>query len=251
MGTELFEQQSAKVRDAFGSGLGADSSVFAEDRLTVVERPDVNWGYVVNGVSFARGSLLAVAPELVEFTREKAPPLHRTAVSDQYFRVLREEAVRLGLGDSLQAFAGAIGWALARVPAVPVLQPGLRFEPVTREWLNDEIPKARFENGAGPADGGGGRSFRNSYGVSILDAGGEVVALAGVFDTYGMHEIGVDVIPGHQGEGLGAAVVAAAIHAILERGGVPFYGCAAGNIRSQHTALATGFMPVCSDGAIS
>lgn len=251
MATRLFEEQAAKVRDAFGAGLGGRPDLFAGDRLTVVERPEPNWGYVVNGVSFARGSLLAVAPALLDFARANAPAQHRSAVGPEYFTTLRNEAVRVGMGDSLKAFSGAIGWALSSIPGRPVLAPGLRFDDVDREWLNAEIPRDRFENGAGRADGGDGRSFRNKYGVSIVDDSGEPVALAGVFDTYGLSEIGVDVAPFHQGQGLGVAVVAAAIHAILDRGETPFYGCASTNIRSQHTALATGFMPVCSDGAIA
>jgi GNAT superfamily N-acetyltransferase len=251
MATELFEQQAAKAREAFGTGLGADAGVFVDDRLSIVERPELNWGYVVNGASFARGTLVAVAPALLEFARANAPAQHRDALGAQYLRNLRHEARRAGLGEALQAFAGSICWSLSHVPARPVLPPGFRFEAVDREWLNAEIPAGRFENGAGPADGGGGRSFRNSYGVSILDERGEIAALAGVFDTYGLSEIGVDVVPSYQGRGLGVAVVAAAVYAILDRGETPFYGCAPTNIRSQHTALASGFMPVCSDGTIS
>ena len=251
MATELFEKQSAKVRDAYGVGLGADAGVFSGDRLTIAERPEPNWGYAVNGVTFAKGSLIAVAPQLLEFAGANAPARHREAVTDQCFGTLRRAAIGLGMGESLQAFAGGLGWALARMPADPTLPAGLRFAPVTREWLDDQIPKGTFENGAGPADGGGGRSFRNQYGVSVENSDGEVVALAGVFDSYGLHEIGVDVIAEHQGQGLGVAVVAAALLAILERGGTPFYGCAPTNIRSQHTALAAGFAPVCSYGSIS
>jgi hypothetical protein len=32
---------------------------------------------------------------------------------------------------------------------------------------------------------------------------------------------------------------------------VPFYGCAPNNIRSQRTALSTGYLPVCSDGTVA
>jgi hypothetical protein len=40
------------------------------------------------------------------------------------------------------------------------------------------------------------------------------------------------------------------VREILSRAETPFYGCAATNIRSQRTALASGFMPVYSDGAV-
>lgn len=247
----LFQQQERAIREAYAAGLNGTVAAFEGDGVTIVERPEPNWGYVVNGTTFARGTLLAVAPELLEFARANAPAGHRAGTGMAFLSQLRGEAVRLGLGENLTTFAGAICWGLAAVPDAPALPAGLRFEEVGADWLNARIPEGAFENGAGPADGGGGRAYRNKYGIAIRDTEGEVVALAGVFDTYGMEEIGIDVIGGRQGEGLGRAAVAAATRAILERGQIPFYGCAPNNIRSQRTALSTGFLPVCSDGVVS
>ena len=243
-------QQERAIREAFATGLGGGIDAFEGDRVTIVQRPEPNWGYVVNGVTFARGTLVAVAPELLEFARAKIPKQHREATTGAYLEPLRDEARRLGLGETRNAYSGSICWGLATVPELRSLPAGLRFEPVDSAWLNARIPEGPFENGAGPADGGGGRPFRNQYGVAVRDATDAVVALAGVFDTYGMREIGIDVLPGRQGEGLGRAAVAAAVHAILGREETPFYGCGAGNIRSQRTAWSSGFVPVCADASV-
>jgi RimJ/RimL family protein N-acetyltransferase len=249
--TVLFQQQEKLIRAAYAQGLNGKPDAFEGDGLTIVERPEQNWGYAVNGTTFARGTLVAVAPQLLAFAGAEAPGQHCEATQAPYLVRLRDEAKRLGLGDSLQWWSGAICWGLARVPEAPQLPTGLRFEEVDAAWLNARIPEGRFENGAGPSNGGGGRAFRNKYGIAVKDSQDQVVALAGVFDTYGMEEVGIDVVPGMQGSGLGRAAVAAATRAILDRGQVPFYGCAPNNIRSQRTALSTGFLPVCSDGTVA
>ena len=91
------------------------------------------------------------------------------------------------------------------------------------------------------------RRFRNQYAFAALDSTGEPAAVAGVYDTQGLTEIGVDVRPEHQGRGLARLVVSAAARSILDAGGAAYYGCAVTNIRSQRTALAAGFVPVCWD----
>jgi RimJ/RimL family protein N-acetyltransferase len=85
----------------------------------------------------------------------------------------------------------------------------------------------------------------------LFDATGAPVAVAGAFQTFGLLEIGVDVVPAFQGRGLAPLVVRAATAAILARGAEPFYACAATNIRSHRTALAAGFLPVCSDATVA
>jgi predicted GNAT family acetyltransferase len=94
------------------------------------------------------------------------------------------------------------------------------------------------------------RDARNQYAL-VLFENDEPVAVAGVFLTSGSHEIGVDVVRSKRGRGFGALVVAGAAREITARGGTPLYFCEATNIRSQRTALATGFLPVASQGAVS
>ena len=97
-----------------------------------------------------------------------------------------------------------------------------------------------FENGAGPADGGGGRAVPEQVRHRREGRPGLGGGAGGVFDTYGMEEIGIDVVAGRQGEGLGRAAVAAAVRAILDRGAGAVLWLRSGNIRSQRTALEHG-----------
>jgi GNAT superfamily N-acetyltransferase len=247
--TELFARQQDAVRDAYAAGLGVEAGLFAGGALTIVPRPEPNWGYEATAATFATGTVVAAAPELVEFARGLPVEEHRAATAGDFLQQVRDEARRLGR--NVNAYGPSIGWGLARIPEAPVLPGGFAMEHVDSEWLGEELKRGRFPNGAGPADGSSGRAFRNMYGVLLRGPDGEPAALAGVFDTYGMHEIGVDVAPEWQGQGLGAGVVALAVRAILERGATPFYGCGPTNIRSQRTALSTGFLPVCTDGTVS
>ncbi|HMO54687.1 MAG TPA: GNAT family N-acetyltransferase [Tepidiformaceae bacterium] len=249
MTTAVFEEHQRAVQQAYAAGLGVEPALFHGNALTVVERPAQNWGYDLFGSTFARGTVLGVAPDLVEFVRGLRADEHRWGTSGEFLEKARDESRRLGR--NVNAYGPSIGWALSSVPAEPRLPPGIVVESVERDWLNEELKVGRFPNGAGPADGSAGRPFRNLYGVLLRDAAGEPVALAGGFDTYGLHEIGVDVAENWQGRGLGAAVVSLAVRGILERGATPFYGCSPTNIRSQRTALVVGFSPVCSDGSIS
>ena len=91
----FFEQQERLIREAYANGLNGTVAAFGGDGVTIVERPEVNWGYAVNGTTFARGSLVAVAPELLEFARAEAPKQHREATQARYLELLRKEAKRL------------------------------------------------------------------------------------------------------------------------------------------------------------
>jgi hypothetical protein len=249
MANAFFDQHHAAVRAAYARGLGGLVGAFEGGQAVVVERPAENWGYLASAVTFAMGTLVAVAPELRDFATTNTPVLHREAADRAYLEQIRAEAVHLGLAEAPEVFSGDILWALSSAPSAARLPVGLRFEDVSREWLNDQIAAGRFENGAG-TPGASAREQRNRYGIALLDRGNDVIALAGVFDTYGLSEIGVDVVEAQQGRGLGAAVVSAALRAILERGETPLYGCSRTNIRSQRTALACGFLPVCAEGAV-
>jgi predicted GNAT family acetyltransferase len=80
----------------------------------------------------------------------------------------------------------------------------------------------------------------------VLFADDEPAAVAGVYDTAGLSEIGVDVAPEHRRRGLSPIVVSAACADLVAEAKTAFYECEVRNIASQHTALASGFLPACS-----
>lgn len=142
-----------------------------------------------------------------------------------------------------------ICWALGEYPSDDALPAGYTLRLADAAWMNEQMLTSRWENALGEP-GSQGREYRNQFALVLSDATGELAAIAGVFLSYGAHGIGVDVVRQHRGEGLAPAVVRAACREILSRGGTPLYGCAATNIRSQRTAVASGFLPAYSDAAV-
>jgi hypothetical protein len=236
------------VRAAYARGLGAGEAPLDDGRVLVVERPDGHWGYLAVGAAFAHATLLSVAPELVEVARSVAPEVHGPGALLRSLSAIRDHERSAGRERTLHA--PSIGWSLGAPPPTIELPDDLEVRVVTKDELNSLIPDGVFENGAGPADGTTGREFRNLYGV-IVSEPGRPVAVAGVFDTYGLHEIGVDVVAERRGDGLGRLVVAAAVREIVSRGGEPFYGCSPTNVVSQRTAWSVGFRPTMADAAIT
>lgn len=80
-----------------------------------------------------------------------------------------------------------------------------------------------------------------------LAHGGQITALATVWQTpESFWEIGVDVLPGNQGQGSGRTIVSAAARWILTRAPLVYYTTGAFNIPSCRTARALGFHHVWS-----
>ena len=246
----LFERNATTVRSALAEFIGCEPSAFEGESLSVVPRVTTVWPYVAFVATCGTGTVLSVAPSLYEFACALGPDRHYHAFSPANLGRIVEEARRQGLQAS--ASSPGIAWTLARQPAVPDVPAGFELRPVTAEWMVAEMGNRRFENGVG-RPGMEGREFRNRYGVALFGPDGEPAAIAGAFFTYAdpVREIGVDVLRPYRGRGLGALVVAAIATEILDRGEVPMYGCATTNIRSQRTALATGFLPTFSDAAIA
>lgn len=74
--------------------------------------------------------------------------------------------------------------------------------------------------------------------------GDELVGLAGCSaDCDAMWQIGVDVLPSHRYQGIGAALTRRLALETLKRGKVPFYCCALPNLGSVRTAIHAGFRP--------
>jgi predicted GNAT family acetyltransferase len=107
----------------------------------------------------------------------------------------------------------------------------------------------RFENGVGEA--GEGREISNRFALAFYDVSGVLASVAGAFETYGMLEIGIDVVRPYRGRGLGRLAVSTLAREIMRRGEIPFYSCAATNIRSHATAESAGFRPIISRATVS
>ena len=237
--------QFAAVHAAYSHAFGARPDAFESGELTILPRLDAApFPYIAVAFAGARGSVLSVSPDLLDVATTRRPPQHHEIVRPQFLTRFQRQ-------DPPVEFHGPeILWALGSAPLPPALPARLRIEERDASWLNAEQASLRFPNGVG-RPGVNARAERNRYAVAIVDATGEPMAVAGVFDSFGLLEIGVDVLPERQGAGLGIAVVAAAVRSILERSQTPLYGCAADNIRSQRTALSVGFLPILTEAGVS
>lgn len=248
MGRKFFAGQLRAVHEAYAAGLGSKPEAFSTEELTIVSRPASTWPYLIFAATFGTGTVLSVDPEYREFVSSNRPAKHFVAVHQSFTRMVVEEAARRGR--SVSAFTPGLCFVLEEPPPEPAIPPGLTMREVDVAWMLDRQLLGGFENGVGRSDEAG-RAARNQYGMVLFDEQDEPVAVGGVFSTFGLHEIGVDVIRSRRGQGLGQVVVAAAARAALERGGTPMYGCSVSNIRSQRTALGCGFVPAWSDSSVS
>lgn len=88
-------------------------------------------------------------------------------------------------------------------------------------------------------------SGRPTVFAAISERGGRIVGVAGVSkDSAFMYQIGIDVLPGHRGNGLAPAMTAAVSRAVFEAGAMPYYGTSSSNVPSMRTALAAGLRPM-------
>ena len=246
--TELYRKNSAIMRENYARGLAATPEDFLTEKLVFAERPgELAFWCATYAITFGTGTVVSVAPELRAVAESEAPQKHYGAIGGEYLRKLADEGNRLGM--NLGVSTGGLGFALAHVPVEIDIPPGMRIRIADANWMNAEQSNRRFENGVGGV-GVAGRTFRNRFAAVLEDADGEPVAVGGAFDTFGMLEVGVDVVRQHRGKGFGDLVVRAVTREILERGQTPVYFCAVSNIRSNRTALAAGYLPACSGGTV-
>jgi hypothetical protein len=242
MKTALFTQYDTAVRTAYARGIGCTSEAFATESLTIVDRPEPPvWSYTALLATFGTGTVLSIEPVFRSFVEAHAPAHHVQAMSPAFAQSLIEEGNREGI--ALQTTGSGICFTLGEQPAAVVAPSGLMLKLVDAAWMAEEMPRRRFENGVGEA-GVAGRDSRNQFAAVLFDSVGSPVAVAGAFWTYGLLEVGIDVIRSQRGRGLAPIVVRAVTAEIVRRGEVPFYGCEATNIRSQRTALASGYLIV-------
>jgi hypothetical protein len=237
----LHDAQLAGVRDALARAVCADAGDFDREALRITVRPEQHiWPFAAMVVDFGIGAVACVEERYERWFREHAPEdPHRAG-----YLLLSLARHAGGDGDEINAQPGILGWALSARPA-PVAVPPYHLERVDRDWMAEWQRRDIFPNALGSAMQAH-RTYRNKFAFALFDADDEPVAVAGVYDTVGLSEIGVDVRRDRRGGGLAPVVVQAAVGAILDDGGTPFYACAMTNVRSQRTALASGFLPACS-----
>jgi GNAT superfamily N-acetyltransferase len=249
MSTPFFESQRRSQMERWAESINCSPADFVTDRLTVIDRPENLPWYSLIAVTFGVGTVLSVEPRFRAFVEEHAPtPAYRS-----FYPVLMQRLVDDCIARGLKAnyMVPGVCWALAE--ELPPVEPpaGFTLEILDVDWMAAEMQRNRWENGLGEPGGAQAREYRNRYGAALVDSSAHPAAIAGVFETYGMHEIGVDVAREHRGKGYAEIVVRAAAREVIARGNTPLYGCAATNIRSMRTALASGFLPSFSDAAVS
>jgi hypothetical protein len=240
--TDVHLTQNAALRTIFAGITSANTDAFDAEQLTITARPaHVGWPFVALIVGFGTGTVMCVEERFIDWARENAPA-HPDRAGYLVGALASEGARR---GETLHPMPPWLGWALAEEPPAPPVPAGYRLERVDRDWMNEWQRRDAFTNALGTSDQVH-RTFRNQFAHVLFDERREPAAVAGVFDTEGLSEIGVDVVPGARGRNLAPVVVSAAAPEILHSAGTAFYGSAVTNIRSQRTALASGFLPACS-----
>ncbi len=244
--TPLFAQQRDNIMRLLAAGIGCAPGDFDRDQLTIADRPESTPWYTALAVRFGVGAVVSVEPRFRDYVERNVPTPYFHALRPELLQRMADECSTAS--EALTYHPPSICWGISQVPASEAHPSGYRLELMDRERMNGRMSQPGWVNGIGTE--GQARQFRNQFAIALLDETGEPAAIAGAFLTYGMYEIGVDVARDHRGRGFGTLVVQALTREILDRGETPLYGCAADNIRSQRTALASGFLPVYSDAAV-
>lgn len=85
---------------------------------------------------------------------------------------------------------------------------------------------------------------RDVLAIAAYNSVGEKIGLAGASaDTEIMWQIGVDVKPEYQNQGIGKFLVTQLKNEIIRREAVPFYSTSTGNLISRNLAIQCGFFP--------
>ena len=143
-----------------------------------------------------------------------------------------------------------IGFALSAARPPPEIADEYSVAWYRPDGLEQTWKDGVFHNGLGETDEP--ELFaRVDRAVGISSPSRELVALAAIWhEAPRVEEIGVDVARHARGQGLGRAAVEEAVENIIAADNAPFYSCGASNIRSQRTALSSGFLPACSFAAV-
>jgi hypothetical protein len=248
MDRDIFRHYSDRVRGAFARGIGCDVANFEGERLTVIDRPATAWPYTAALITFGVGTVISVDPAYRAFADATAPKIHYGAFAAPFLASIVAEGARRG--QTLVAQSPSLLFTACDDPGDMRSPGGFTLREVDATWMLAAQSGPGFERGVG-RPGVGARAERNRFAAVVCDSEGEPAAVAGVFDTFGMMEIGLDVVRKHRGHDLSTIAVRAATRAIIDRDGIPLYGCAPTNIRSHRTAESAGFAITCSDAFIT
>lgn len=249
--TDLFRLQSASVVSDLAEELGCKAEDLGSERLVLVPRPPTaDDKFVARVATAGLGTVMSVAPELVDWVRDHAPKdRHFRAMQPFFLGQIAEEARRCRWPTAC-AYGYHLGFALAEKPLAPPLQRGFALVRVEPDWMSRYRDSLVFDNALGEPDEAHVPSI--VHGFAITDGANEPLAVAGIWRRGNRcDEIGVDVRRDARGQGLARAVVIRATEDILERGRAPYYSIGATNIRSHRNALSCGFLPVYMKGIVA
>ncbi len=197
----------------------------------------------IAAVTLGKGAVISVDHEDLDWAKRTFATSNRDAL----FRgELLSEFVSYGTNRGLSAH-GPYPRFTAPPEAItdPEYSPGytVRVTNFEAEFASNPsmIDRAKFPNAIFPEPGTSGRP---TVLAAVAETKGKIIGIAGVSkDSDFMYQIGIDVLPEHQGHGLAPAMTAAACRAVFEVGGLPYYATSSSNIASMRSAITAGLRP--------
>ena len=240
------------ARQVVAANCACQPDDFLKDGCTIVEtalcdgRMPFHLGRPHVGLAtFGAGVVVTASPSWLPWVRRVVCNLDR----DDVFSPACLSRIERHVQRSKQPFAGPQHryvcaeelWRQVTPPAgvrMESVKPGPRMEPLY------DLP---FAHALGEA----GNTERPDMVATVARVGDRVVGLAAASaDHVDLWQIGVEVLPDHQGAGIGAALVSACARAILDAGKGPYYSTHLSNLRSQAAALRCGFVPAWTEAFV-
>ena len=204
---------------------GKDELVFCEAKENPGRRPFSRNESHIDMLTMGTGGVVSATPDILPYVKEQLSGKTRDEAFNMHF---------------------VSGMGLYYVPGNPErmeLLPyvdGFSFELIERNEIPNLYPLEGFKNALNRDV----NHPRPDVLVTLAKSGNEIIAMAGASaDCENLWQIGIDVQPEYRRYGLAAVLTNRLAIEILNRGKVPYYGTAPGNIPSQRVALRSGFVP--------